>query len=117
MDNSENPRSFYNSEKHYATNYTGQSTLVPPDPLSGSSETVQLKYDAASAQGYDLHDPAIYLFEHATFMGTSIEVRGDEKDLRDLVVLGREFHHSLSVVDPELGNSMEKQISDVQLKK
>ena len=76
-------RTFYviYSTKHYGHN--GVYNTVPSDPLSGSSETVPLRCGQiiASAQGYDLHDPAIVLFRQAGFIGNSQQYRSTQDDL------------------------------------
>jgi hypothetical protein len=85
VDNSKFPHSFYlvYSEKHYGTDNTGSTALVPSNLFSGNfSEPVHLSFDAASAQGYDFHDPAIYLFEHYNYKGNPRIFRASEKDLR-----------------------------------
>ena len=82
VDNKDSPKSFYviYSAKHYGY---GEVKNVPADPLSGSSETVSLESGGAieSAQGYDLHDPAIALFRQAGLIGNSQQYRSTEDDL------------------------------------
>ena len=75
VDNSELPKSFYvvYDKKLYGTKegVATQSSVVPPDAASGSSETVRTSFDIASAQGFDIRAPGIILFEHPNYIGNA----------------------------------------------
>ena len=48
-----------------------ESTFVPSDIFSGSSDTVRLPYPAMSAQGFDNQAPGIILFQFERYVGNS----------------------------------------------
>lgn len=85
VDNTDSPKSFYvvYDQKNYGIDSpaTVKAALVPRDPLSGSDETVTIKFDAASAQGYDLRSPGIILFESPNYIGNSKQFRASKKNV------------------------------------
>lgn len=62
-----------------------KSNVIPPDPVGnpGSCETVSLTYNIASCRGFDVHSPAIVLFEHANYLGNAKQFRSSDKDITD----------------------------------
>ena len=76
-------KSFYivYDKGHYGTSGDARSHLVPPDPLSGSSETVCTDFVIKSAAGYDAYDPGIVLFEHPSYIGNSVQYHSSHVDI------------------------------------
>ena len=86
VDNSASPKSFYvvYDKEHFGTSEGGatKAQLVPPDPLGGDlSQTVTTSFNIASAQGFDIRDPAIVLFEHPSYTGNSRQYRSSQRDV------------------------------------
>ena len=85
IDNTDSPKSFYvvYDKTHYGTREGSatKSALVPPDPSSGSSQTVCTDFPIVSCQGFDVRDPSIYLFEHPNFIGNSIQCRSSTRNI------------------------------------
>lgn len=59
---------------------------MPKHTLSGSSEPVEFEQDVESAQGFDLHDPGIILFEFVNTFGNAVQYRSSEPDLSEAFV-------------------------------
>lgn len=55
---------------------TGISRLVPAEPLSCSSEPVKTGFVVLSAQGFDVKDPGIVLFQHENQLGYGVAFTG-----------------------------------------
>jgi hypothetical protein len=90
VNNAQLPYSFYvvYSDEHYGTNDKGESTLVPSEQVLSTqkgdfSETITLKYAVRSAQGYDIQDPGICLFQHGSYKGSTRMFRASENNLQD----------------------------------
>ncbi len=85
VDNTDNPKSFYivYDRQRYgrAEGIATQAALVPRDPLSGSSETVGFRFDIVSAQGFDVRDPSIILFEHPNYTGYARQYRSTQRNI------------------------------------
>lgn len=88
-----NTKSFYvvDSASNYGTEGagTGTSRLVPADPLSGSSESVETGFVAQSAQGFDVNNPGIVLFQHDNFLGYGVEFRFSQPDITHSFPVGQ----------------------------
>jgi hypothetical protein len=88
VNNSKSPHSFYlvYRENYYGEDNIGETAVVPSkltDVLPGKlSEPVNFGFNAHSARGFDMHDPAIYLFEHFSYKGHAKMLRSSDKDLR-----------------------------------
>ena len=86
VDNSASPKSFYvvYDKRHYGTSegVATRAQLVPPDPLGGNlSQTVSTGFDIESAQGFDIRDPSIVLFEHPNYIGNARQYRSSQRDV------------------------------------
>ena len=85
VDNTDYPKSFYvvYGKQHYGT-AEGMATpaaLVPSDPSSGSSETINTSFTIESAQGFDVRDPSIVLFEHPNYTGNARQYRSTQRNI------------------------------------
>ena len=78
MENDGKPTSFYvvydQLDFGQKEGNTTKAALVPSDPLSGSSEKVKFNFVPKSAQGFDVRDPGIVLFEHPGYKGNAMAV-------------------------------------------
>ena len=80
-----NTKSFYvvYSAETYGTQGcgTGTSALVPSDPLCGTSASVSTNFDIRSAQGFDVANPGIVLFQHYQFLGYGVQYKYSQPDI------------------------------------
>ena len=76
-------RSFYvlYSQPGYIHTGNGTSYLVPPDPLSYSKDSIPITEPIRSAQGFNLHNPGIVLFEHPEYKGNAVQFFQDSPDI------------------------------------
>ena len=87
MENDGKPTSFYvvydQLDFGQKEGSTTKAALVPSDPLSGSSEKVKFNFVPKSAQGFDVRDPGIVLFEHPGYKGNARQFRSSRKDVTE----------------------------------
>lgn len=85
MENDSKPTSFYvvydQIDYGKSEGVSTKAALVPPQPLSGSSEMVRFGFVAQSVQGFDNRDPGIILFEHPGYKGNAKQFRTTRKDI------------------------------------
>ena len=85
MDNESSPYSFFvvYDKINYGKSEGAQSTLIPPDPNSGSSQTVKFNFTAQSAHGFDVRRPGIVLFHHPNYVGNGKDYRSSHMDVSE----------------------------------
>lgn len=78
-----NVRSFYAiyEEENYDKDAKGRVCLVPSDPLAGTSQKVCVNFVIRSAQGFDLDNPGIVLFQNAFMRGYAVQYRFSSPDV------------------------------------
>ena len=83
--NTTSPKTFYvvYDQQDYGTKNPPATKVafVPQDPFSGSDAAVITDFDIVSAQGYDLRNPGIILFEHPNYVGNSKQFRASKKNV------------------------------------
>ena len=88
-----NIKTFYvvYSEETYgsAGSGTGSAALVPSDPVSGSSDTVQTSFSIRSAQGFDLNTPGLVMFQHNHYLGYGQSFRSNDANITDSFPTGQ----------------------------
>ena len=62
---------------------TGSASLVPSNPVSGSSNSIQTSYIIQSAQGFDLGNPGVVMFQHYNFRGYGVEFRTNNPNITE----------------------------------
>ena len=58
----------------------GDTKLVPPNPLSASSESVTTNFIIQSVRGFDVKHNGIVLFSHVDYRGNAIQFTTDQPD-------------------------------------
>ena len=84
VSNDDRPTSFYvvyTVENYSPNDESGTSYLVPPDAVSGSSNAIHTSGSIRSAQGFDITNPGLVLFEHANYKGNGRIFINSSKDV------------------------------------
>ena len=82
-----NVQTFYvvYSAENYGTegSGTGSENFVPADPFSGSSTSIETPYIIQSAQGFDLGNPGLVMFQHNDSRGYAVEFRTNNPNITE----------------------------------